>query len=342
MNIRFFKNKNGMTLLNVLVAIGLMAILSYLLMNLIGLMFGSTKRAQQKSDVVDITGTIRGILTAPAACTNSFATPPSINPSVNGAAVSQIKNATGVVIYQENGIYENNSIKITTIDITNYVPDGAGIPMGIADLQIGFQLLGTGVGVSDLSRTIKLRLELNATNNIIKCSAFGTNDNIWSQNPNGSIYYNGGNVGINTNTPTSTLDINGTINAAGAANFSSTATFGGMGIFNADVYSTAFYYSSDQTLKKNIHTTKGIETLEKLRGVEFEWKKDGKKDIGVLAQEVEKVLPELVTTDTNSGLKSVKLSNIVGVLIEATKDLHKENQLLKKRISDLEKKTKNK
>jgi hypothetical protein len=55
-----------------------------------------------------------------------------------------------------------------------------------------------------------------------------------------------------------------------------------------------------------------------MRGVSFSWKKNKEKCIGLIAQEVEKVLPELVH-DVN-GLKYVVYGNIVGVLIEAIKE----------------------
>jgi hypothetical protein len=55
---------------------------------------------------------------------------------------------------------------------------------------------------------------------------------------------------------------------------------------------------------------------------------DGKQ-IGFIAQEVEKALPELVTTDTN-GYKSVAYANVVPVLVEAVKTLKKDNDATKK------------
>jgi len=64
-----------------------------------------------------------------------------------------------------------------------------------------------------------------------------------------------------------------------------------------------------------------------MRGVSFSWKENGRKSIGVVAQEVEKVLPELVTE--TDGVKSVAYGNIIGLLIEAIKEQDK-------RIDDLE------
>jgi hypothetical protein len=59
--------------------------------------------------------------------------------------------------------------------------------------------------------------------------------------------------------------------------------------------------------------------LNQLRGVKFTWKENDEKSVGVIAQEVEAILPELVKGE--EGDKSVNYSGLVGVLIEAVKEL---------------------
>jgi hypothetical protein len=67
-----------------------------------------------------------------------------------------------------------------------------------------------------------------------------------------------------------------------------------------------------------------------MRGVEFNWIDTGLPGIGVIAQEVESVIPQIVSTDAN-GDKSVTYGNIIGILIEAIKQQQMMiNQLLKK------------
>jgi hypothetical protein len=105
------------------------------------------------------------------------------------------------------------------------------------------------------------------------------------------------------------------------------------------LYANAFYYRSDQSLKHNIKTIpNALDNVLKLRGVEFNWKKDGKKSVGVVAQEVEKVYPELVSTDKETGLKSVEYGNLVGPLIEAVKEQQKEIEKLRKEVNELKEK----
>ena len=84
---------------------------------------------------------------------------------------------------------------------------------------------------------------------------------------------------------------------------------------SGDVNST-----SDINLKKDIEVvTSATEMLNQLRGVKFAWKENDEKSVGVIAQEVEAILPELVKGE--EGDKSVNYSGLVGVLIEAVKEL---------------------
>ncbi len=94
---------------------------------------------------------------------------------------------------------------------------------------------------------------------------------------------------------------------------------------------------SDRNLKQNITPVENsLDKVSQLNGVNFEWKKNSQKDIGVIAQDVEKVFPELVhnskVTDesgTEKTFKQVNYAGLVGVLIEAVKELKKENQVLR-------------
>jgi len=95
---------------------------------------------------------------------------------------------------------------------------------------------------------------------------------------------------------------------------------------------------SDARLKTNVKTIdNALDIVDELRGVSFDWKRSGEHSIGVIAQEVEKVLPELVVTgeaknpDTEEieEFKSVDYGKMVGVLINAIKELRAEVAELK-------------
>jgi trimeric autotransporter adhesin len=100
-------------------------------------------------------------------------------------------------------------------------------------------------------------------------------------------------------------------------------------------YATAYYHTSDRRLKTDIETIQGLEHVLALRGVKFNWIKDGTPEVGLIAQEVEEVLPELVHTDKD-GMKSVKYGNLVAPLIESTKELYGMSRMSEKQIRALE------
>jgi flagellar biosynthesis chaperone FliJ len=105
-----------------------------------------------------------------------------------------------------------------------------------------------------------------------------------------------GNVGIATTSPHYKLDVNGTIRGHNVS-------------------------PSDQRYKQNIQTLENALTkLQELRGISFEWKgQNAEVQIGLIAQEVERVFPELVSTDSE-GYKSIAYGQLTAILIEAIKE----------------------
>ncbi|HHD92510.1 MAG TPA: tail fiber domain-containing protein, partial [Candidatus Portnoybacteria bacterium] len=102
------------------------------------------------------------------------------------------------------------------------------------------------------------------------------------------------------------------------------------------VTANAFIYSSDKRLKKDIkNIPNALERILSLRGVSFKWRKNNEQSLGLIAQEVEKVFPELVVTNQTDGMKAVKYGNLVAPLIEAVKEQQKQIDLFKKEIEQL-------
>ena len=82
-----------------------------------------------------------------------------------------------------------------------------------------------------------------------------------------------------------------------------------------------FNSTSDINLKKDIEViTDATSILKQISGVKFSWKENDNKSVGVIAQEIEKVLPEIVGI-SDKGTRSVNYNGLVGVLIEAVKEL---------------------
>jgi hypothetical protein len=95
-----------------------------------------------------------------------------------------------------------------------------------------------------------------------------------------------------------------------------------------------FEATSDINLKTNIKKiVSPLEMLSNLNGYTFNWKKDGKASTGVMAQEVEKVLPSAVS-ENNDGDKRVNYNELVGVLIEAVKEQQIQIDALKNKLGE--------
>jgi hypothetical protein len=96
--------------------------------------------------------------------------------------------------------------------------------------------------------------------------------------------------------------------------------------------------NSDINLKKNLlKIENALEKVEQINGYTYEFKSDdSKRHAGVIAQEIEGVLPEIVNKG-NDGLLGVEYGNISALLIEAIKDLKSQNESLVARLEALEK-----
>lgn len=95
----------------------------------------------------------------------------------------------------------------------------------------------------------------------------------------------------------------------------------GDAVFGSTVTAANFITASDTRLKTDIQPIVEYETiLSSIRGVFYKWKDDGRQDVGVIAQEVAKELPEAVEIDRR-GYMGVAYHKLVPVLIEAVKNL---------------------
>ncbi len=142
---------------------------------------------------------------------------------------------------------------------------------------------------------------------------------------NGITILENGNVGMGVLTPSVRLQVGG------------------------DIIANSIAGSSDARFKTNIEPIKNpLQKVLQLRGVHFDWntkafpdrKFSDQKAIGFIAQEVEKVLPEVVQTEhSNEGYKAVQYDKVVALLVEAIKEQQKQIDRLKE---ELKKKKRNK
>jgi hypothetical protein len=92
-------------------------------------------------------------------------------------------------------------------------------------------------------------------------------------------------------------------------------------IVKENIIAFSTFTSSDIKLKKNIKNIEnGLEVINKLHPVEFTWKKNNKKSVGFIAQELEEVLPNLVKTDKNN-IKSIKQDKLIPYIVDSIKNI---------------------
>jgi hypothetical protein len=153
----------------------------------------------------------------------------------------------------------------------------------------------------------------------------------------GTSYISTGNTSIilsATSSPAISLNIQAmstlTFSQQGTAFFFSTVTCYG------NMYASNFFNLSDSNLKHNIQTLDTAYTesvLSHLNGVRFQWNKDNRQDIGMIAQTTRDVLPEAVQ-ETPEGL-TIAYTKVIPVLVESVKTLKNRVLSLEKEIADM-------
>jgi len=157
----------------------------------------------------------------------------------------------------------------------------------------------------------------------------------WAQVGSGLTFKSG----IGTNLNISGVSTLGVVTASqlyvsGISTFNGTVNVGFLTTSNLYISGIAtaqdFDALSDERYKTNINTVgNALLKVQQLRGVKFDWKESGLGSYGVVAQELEEVLPELVH---GNDPKTVNYNGIIGVLIEAIKELQDEIAELREKI----------
>lgn len=105
-------------------------------------------------------------------------------------------------------------------------------------------------------------------------------------------------------------------------------TTGANANFVGVVTASNFICYSDKTLKTNVEALdESLNKITQLNGVQFDWKDTGVHSIGMIAQEVEDIIPEIVSDIDNK--KTINYISLIPILVEAIKELKQEIELLK-------------
>ena len=224
----------------------------------------------------------------------------------SGAVISGATTATSFV---KSGGTSSQFLKADgSVDTSTYATQSY---VGLATVGL-LASTGNGSNLTGIVTSIVAgnNITISGSTGQVTINASGGGVNYWTQSGVGIVTTS--NVGIATTNPTSPLTVFGDALIIGI------------------VTATDFNSASDIKLKDNISVIDNpLDKIVKLKGVNFQWKETGKKSLGVIAQEVEKVLPELVSGEES---KTVNYNGLIGLLIECVKYQQKEIEELKKFI----------
>jgi hypothetical protein len=157
-----------------------------------------------------------------------------------------------------------------------------------------------------------------------------------------SIQNSTGNVGIGTSSPTEKLDVNGTVRlrVIGETNSLPYVIIDNNGVLYRETFPSSRRYKENI---RNINTDP--EKILELQTVRFKWKESGKEDVGLIAEDVERAVPDLVIHDDQGRPNGGRYDKLALYLLQVVKEQHEnlndlktENQQLEKRIEALESK----
>jgi hypothetical protein len=274
--------------------------------------------------------------------------------SANGVANVNYLNivGTGLSANVSNNMSIGGTLTVDTIivdtitnDFIDSISDTANTALPDAKLYTDIQITANGVSTNDVISTANtnLRLYTNAqiTANAISANAVITKANtdmknyVDVANTNLRLYTDSNIVSNNilvfndTSSASSLYPVFGSI-TSGTLRFANTSSTKLTFVPSTGTLSATLFTSlSDVTLKENVEkVTNAVDTLKQLNGVSFDWVDNGNKSYGVIAQDVERVLPDVVQTN-EEGIKTVNYQALSAFLIEAIKELSNELDQLK-------------
>jgi hypothetical protein len=241
----------------------------------------------------------------------------SINAYVKG------QNAFNIGTYEQPGFPEGTDVFFSVSGSIDGKISGTGVAVIGGDLVVSGAIYGGNTGFADellfLGDSISLGETESGTDTFLHVSgAFGG-----KQSGEGVAVFGGDTV------------FSGTIFNPGMQ-----ADTGGAAVKIGTTFQELFYETSDARIKTDINTIDdGLDKVQNLRGVTFRnsQREDSEIEVGLIAQEVQTIVPELVTT-TPSGYLQVDYAKMVAVLIEAVKEQQTTIQALENRILALEEK----
>jgi hypothetical protein len=185
---------------------------------------------------------------------------------------------------------------------------GPNLPETVADIVGGMVTSNTESGISVTYQDGDNTLDFDVSDFTITVNGDASGSGTITNLGNTTITLDVSNISGN-------LTVSGDLTNNGS--FTSTS-----GTFSGDVNAANFNSTSDISMKENLSIIESpLEKISQLNGYTFNWKSSQKEAIGVVAQEVEKVFPQMVMTGED-GVKRVSYDSLIPALLEAIKELN--------------------
>ncbi|MDC0980148.1 prepilin-type N-terminal cleavage/methylation domain-containing protein, partial [Bdellovibrionales bacterium] len=205
------RNQIGMSLIEVMIAVGVTGIASVGMLKLTENNMKSNRAFETKNDALAIVAEIRSILSDPDSCKQSLETKRADN---SGNTIPNIQKDGGAVKFTKGSKYGS-------VLISNFVMSDSGtevevLPNDIGDtyLEIEFDRGDFTFGGKIIKKSIKLWVRVNPSKEILECRAYSSGENaLWERTATDpyKIFYSGGNVGIGVSDPVNSLSVDGAI-----------------------------------------------------------------------------------------------------------------------------------
>jgi len=267
--------------------------------------------------------------------TNKTLTSPSINTAIIGSAGITFNGTSGTTTLKASASASGTLTlpaatdtlvgKATSDTLTNKsIAAGSNTITGLTNSNLSGS---AGISNANLANSTISGVALGSNLNALTFTDYLTSGGTYTGATARTVSVAG--TSINTGNTLVARDASGDF-TAGTVTLSGLTVTGNITASNITVSGTVTA-NSDEKLKENVITIENaLEKVLSLRGVEYDRIDSGDHQIGVIAQEVEKIIPEVVYGDK---IKSVAYANIVALLIEAIKEQQKEIEHLKKKFN---------
>lgn len=325
--------QSGFTLIEIMVAGALLAGLALAGAKLMETQTKSMKTVEVRSEYNAVITDIRSLLAVQETCTATFL---GLSPNAGATVPQHIRvstpsNPTVITRYQANpdwragNAYGNGAVRILSYRLVAPDPGDPQVPgipaaaptppattkTGAANLIMRFHFgEGRTVGAETIERRIRINYEItHPGNTIVKCTSAGS-------------------VGLDARYVWTVGGSNGEMTGDLTMRNSSRI------ILQAG---SELHMQSDRRLKSQITPIKeSLAKLRKIRPVSYNWNETGSKDYGVIAQDLQKIFPDLVHTHGPEKVLTVNYLKLTPFLLQGLQEMDKENQELKNMVNQMQ------